>query len=89
MSLETVVSLIVSALLLFYLVYALCDRRSSDDCSSEWSGWYKFLLFIAIIIAIAKPVGIFMTHVFNGERTFMHPVMRPLERLIYRLTRRR
>src|ERR1043166_4940409 len=51
------------------------------------NGWLQILLFIAIIIAIAKPVGIFMTHVFNGERTFLHPVLRPLERIIYRLTR--
>ena len=51
-----------------------------------FNGWFQILLFIAIIIAIAKPVGIFMTHVFNGERTFMHPVMHPVERIIYRLT---
>jgi potassium-transporting ATPase potassium-binding subunit len=50
------------------------------------NGWLQILLFIGIIIAIAKPVGIFMTQVFTGERTFLHPVMRPLERLVYRLT---
>ena len=50
------------------------------------NGWLQILVFIAIIIAIAKPVGVFMTHVFNGERTFLHPVLRPLERLLYRLT---
>jgi potassium-transporting ATPase potassium-binding subunit len=50
------------------------------------NGWLQILVFIGIIIAIAKPVGIFMTHVFTGERTFMHPVIRPFERLIYRLT---
>jgi potassium-transporting ATPase potassium-binding subunit len=50
------------------------------------NGWLQILLFIAIIIAVAKPVGIFMTHVFAGERTFLHPVIRPFERLIYRLT---
>ncbi|HXD31977.1 MAG TPA: potassium-transporting ATPase subunit KdpA [Pyrinomonadaceae bacterium] len=51
------------------------------------NGWLQILVFIAIIIAIAKPVGVFMTHVFNGERTFLHPVLRPVERVIYRLTR--
>src|SRR5437762_14088304 len=51
-----------------------------------FNGWVQVLLFIAIIIAITKPVGVFMTHVFNGERTFLHPVLRPLERLLYRLT---
>ena len=50
------------------------------------NGWLQILLFIAITVAIAKPAGIFMTHVFNGERTFLHPVLRPLERLLYRLT---
>ena len=50
------------------------------------NGWLQILLFIAIIVAIAKPVGIFMTHVFNGERTFLHWALRPIERLIYRLT---
>src|SRR5262245_44900855 len=50
------------------------------------NGWLQILIFIAIIIAIAKPVGIFMTHVFNGERTFLHWGLRPVERLIYRLT---
>jgi potassium-transporting ATPase potassium-binding subunit len=50
------------------------------------NGWFQILVFITIIIAIAKPLGIFMTRVFNGERTLLHPVIRPLERLIYRLT---
>ena len=50
------------------------------------NGWLQILLFIAITIAIAKPLGIFLTHVFNGDRTFLHPVIRPFERLIYRLT---
>src|SRR5438067_7828780 len=50
------------------------------------NGSLQILLFIAITIAMAKPVGIFMTHVFNDERTFLHWVLRPIERLIYRLT---
>src|SRR5215831_11507283 len=50
------------------------------------NGWLQILVFIAIIIAIAKPIGIFLTHVFNGERTFLHPVLHPVERLTYRLT---
>jgi len=50
------------------------------------NGWLQILLFAAIVIALAKPVGIFLTHVFNGERTFLHPVFRPIERAIYKLT---
>jgi len=52
-----------------------------------FNGWFQILLFIAIIIAITKPIGVFMTHVFEGERTFLHPILRPVERLVYRLTR--
>src|SRR6478672_1187328 len=50
------------------------------------NGWVQILVFTAIIIALAKPIGVFMTHVFNGERTFLHWLLRPVERLIYRLT---
>ena len=38
-----------------------------------------------MILAVTKPLGVFMARVFAGERTFLHPVLRPLERLIYRL----
>ena len=51
------------------------------------NGWLQILLFIAIVIALAKPMGLFMTHLFTGERTFLHWLLRPVERLIYRLTR--
>src|SRR3954471_15064595 len=50
------------------------------------NGWLQILLFLAVILALTKPFGIFMTHVFTGERTFLHPVFRPVERLIYKLT---
>lgn len=51
-----------------------------------FNGWLQILVFIAIIVALAKPVGIFITRVFNGERTFLHPALRPVEGSIYRLT---
>jgi K+-transporting ATPase ATPase A chain len=50
------------------------------------TGWLQILVFIAIIVAITKPIGVFMTHLFEGQRTFLHPLLRPVERLIYRLT---
>src|SRR5262245_10682569 len=50
------------------------------------NGWLQILLFFLIILAITKPLGVFMTRVFNRERTFLDPVLRPIERLIYRLT---
>jgi K+-transporting ATPase ATPase A chain len=48
-----------------------------------FNGWLQIALFCAIIIAITKPFGGYMTRVFNGERTLLHPVLRPLERAIY------
>ena len=50
------------------------------------NGWLQILVFLALILAVTKPMGVFMTRVFNRERTFMDPVLRPIERLLYRLT---
>jgi K+-transporting ATPase ATPase A chain len=50
------------------------------------NGWIQILVFLGLILAITKPMGVFMARVFNRERTFLDPVMRPLERLLYRLT---
>ena len=71
MNLETVASLVV-----FGAPAYLFDLRAftAGEVLMTFNGWFQIVLFIAIIVAIAKPVGIFMTHVFNGERTFMHPV---------------
>jgi potassium-transporting ATPase potassium-binding subunit len=51
------------------------------------NGLAQILFFFALILAVTKPLGLFMAHVFNRERTFLDPVLRPLERLIYKLTR--
>ncbi len=48
-------------------------------------GWVQILLFCAIIIAITPVLGAFMKRVFNGERTFLSPILRPVEAVIYRL----
>jgi len=50
------------------------------------NGWFQILLFFALVLLVTKPLGIFMTRVFNRERTFMDPVLRPVERLLYRVT---
>jgi potassium-transporting ATPase potassium-binding subunit len=50
------------------------------------NGWIQIAIFLALILAVTKPMGVFMTRVFNRERTFMDPVLRPIERLIYRTT---
>jgi potassium-transporting ATPase potassium-binding subunit len=49
------------------------------------NGWIQIALFCAIVVALAKPFGGFMTRVFAGERTWLTPVLRPVERGFYRL----
>ena len=46
-------------------------------------GWIQILLYCAIVVALVKPLGGYMTRVFNGERTFLSPVLRPVEAGIY------
>src|SRR5450830_789024 len=46
-------------------------------------GWIQILLYCAIIIAITPGLGAYMTRVFNGERTFLSPVLRPVEAVLY------
>ena len=48
-------------------------------------GWIQILLFCAIVLALAKPLGGYMTRVFNGERTFLSPVLAPVERGLFAL----
>jgi potassium-transporting ATPase potassium-binding subunit len=50
------------------------------------NGWLQILFFFVIILFVTKPLGIFMAHVFNREKTFLDPVLRPIERLVYKLT---
>ena len=46
-------------------------------------GWIQIFLYCAIVVALVKPLGWYMTRVFNGEATFLSPVLRPVERGIY------
>jgi potassium-transporting ATPase potassium-binding subunit len=50
------------------------------------NGWFQIFLFIVLVLLVTKPLGVFMTRVFNREKTFLDPVLRPIERLVYRLT---
>src|ERR1022692_509169 len=50
------------------------------------NGWIQIGVFLAVLLAITKPLGAYMTKVFSGERTFFDPVVRPIERLLYRVT---
>src|SRR5690349_5527643 len=49
------------------------------------NGWIQILLFAAIVVALVRPLGSFMTRVFNGERNFLSPVLVPVERGLYRI----
>jgi potassium-transporting ATPase potassium-binding subunit len=50
------------------------------------NGWFQILFFLLVVLALTKPLGLFMTRVFNREKTFLDPVLRPIEKLVYRLT---
>jgi len=50
------------------------------------NGWFQILFFLLIVLLLTKPLGSFMTRVFNREKTFLDPLMRPIEKLVYRLT---
>jgi len=50
------------------------------------NGWFQIFVFLGLIFAVTKPLGVFMARVFSGERTFLDPVLRPVERLLYRVT---
>jgi potassium-transporting ATPase potassium-binding subunit len=48
-------------------------------------GWIQILLYCAIIVAITPVLGAYMTRVFTGERTFLSPILRPVELAIYKV----
>jgi len=51
------------------------------------NGWLQAGIFFALILALTKPIGLYMAHVFGGERTFLSPVFAPVERAFYRICR--
>ncbi len=50
------------------------------------NGWLQITIFLLVILALTKPLGVFMARVFSGEKTFLDPALRPIERGLYRLT---
>src|SRR6478752_6597425 len=50
------------------------------------NGWLQIGFFLLLVFLVTKPMGVFMARVFNREKTFLDPVLRPLERLLYRIT---
>src|SRR5512133_3168791 len=60
-----------------------CSRRNSEMTAN---GWLQIAVFFLLVLAATKPLGVFMARVFSRGKTFMDPVLRPMERLIYRAT---
>src|SRR5262249_23188684 len=50
------------------------------------NGWFQIGLFLLVVFLVTKPLGVFMTRVFNREKTLLDAVLRPIEKLVYRLT---
>ena len=46
----------------------------------------KIALYFGVILAVTKPLGLYIRHLFSGERTFLDPILRPIERMVYRLS---
>ena len=52
----------------------------------KWNEIIQIILFFGIGIALTPPLGRFMARVYKGERTFLHPILLPVENAVYRLT---
>src|ERR1700676_4139238 len=62
------------------------DAASGKVLTMTNNGWFQILFFLLVVLSLTKPLGSFMTRVFNREKTFLDPILRPIERLVYRLT---
>jgi len=49
------------------------------------NGWVQIAIYFGLILVCVKPLGSYMAKVFEGERTFLSPMLRPVERVIYRI----
>ena len=56
-----------------------------DSSGMTFNGWAQIVLFSLVIITLTRPLGGYMTRIFTGERTFLSPALRPIERGLYKL----
>src|ERR1700753_2870880 len=49
-------------------------------------GWIQIILYCAIVVALVKPLGWYMTRVFSGERTILSPLLAPVEAVLYKIS---
>src|SRR6478672_11731952 len=59
-------------------------RRSSEERIMTSAGIVQIAIFFGLILLCARPLGSYMARVFEGQRTFLHPVLRWLEVLTYK-----
>src|ERR1700759_4740761 len=52
------------------------------------NGWLQFVVFLAVLLALMRPLGLYIARVLEGVKTFLDPVLRPIERLLNRMCRR-
>ena len=72
--------------LLVYLTYALSNPSSSEGTAAiTVTGSDPNLLYCLIIVALTPLLGAYIMRVFSGERTFLSPILRPVELTIYKL----
>ena len=82
---------IVGIIALFLIVYLLFDDHSSGKVlillsSMNTSGWIQLILYIAALLLVTKPLGIYLFKVLDADgKTFLDPVVKPIERLTYKL----
>jgi len=58
----------------------------AQNCAMKFNDLLQIILFFGLGIALTPIVGRFMARVFKGEKTFLHPLLFPIEKLVYRLT---
>ncbi|AXC15174.1 Potassium-transporting ATPase A chain [Acidisarcina polymorpha] len=51
-----------------------------------WNGWLQFAVFFGVVLALMRPLGIYIAKVLEGQKTFLDPVLRPIEKLVYRVS---
>jgi len=58
--------------------------QTGEILAMTGNGWFQILLYVAVLLLITKPVGVYLARVFERKRTFLDFVLRPIEKLIYR-----
>jgi K+-transporting ATPase ATPase A chain len=48
--------------------------------------WIQLIIYLVVLLVLARPLGAFMARVYQGEGTFLDPVLRPIEKLVYRFS---